>query len=282
MKKVKALIWAAVMVFAVAVTTVGKADGADTAAGSEFVKFRFAHWNIGHFSYYDGANGKDQTTISAEKADEMALRYKKVINEVSPDVMGVAEYEPVFALDGRLAKDVIFHNFKNQYIGTKYAYNCNSIFMNGMAALSEKEVKFTKMVQTRYYKVVEVKLKGRIVKIVETHTDWNQGENGAAYRALQIREILDAFAKDEYVILAADWNVDSKVAMEEYQPFIDAGYTMANGGYLGLLSTYPRSKSGGFIDNIMVKGFAVSNIGVSEESGNLSDHQLIYCDLIMN
>ena len=45
MKKVKALFWAAVVtVFAVAVTTVGKADGADPAAGSEFVKFRFAHW----------------------------------------------------------------------------------------------------------------------------------------------------------------------------------------------------------------------------------------------
>jgi endonuclease/exonuclease/phosphatase family metal-dependent hydrolase len=114
------------------------------------------------------------------------------------------------------------------------------------------------------------------VKVVSTHLDWNQGENGAPYRAIQIQELIEAFKNDKYVIMCADWNVGKT---DEYDAFFKAGYDMANHGYLGDILTYPAgSKLRSYLDNIITKGFAISNVKVINDA-MLSDHCLIKADL---
>ena len=54
---------------------------------------------------------------------------------------------------------------------------------------------------------------------------------------------------------------------------------VANDGYIGKVIT---SLTQEYVDNICVRGFTMSNIETSEESGTLSDHLLIQCMVDMN
>ena len=81
--------------------------------------------------------------------------------------------------------------------------------------------------------------------------------------------------------MMADWNS----APSEFQPLKNAGYTMLNHGYMGNLQTAPtRTYYDGAMDNIVVKGGSINNINVlncnEEGGGTLSDHYLIYCDVV--
>ena len=241
----------------------------------EQTKFTFAHWNIGHFSYYDKHNGGSDTTISGEDSGAMALRYKTMINKVSPDIFGICEYNPEFDLDGGLAKDLVFQNYKYQFIGTKNGYQCQTVFSN-FKGVDGGEVSYTSHTQTTGYHYTLITISGVQTYVVETHLDWTSAE----MRASQINQLLTAFSSYGHVIIGGDFNV---ATMSEYQPFVSAGYTMANGGYIGNVPTY--LKDNGCIDNIMVKGFAMSNIKAWDESGwsegGLSDHSCISCDLVL-
>lgn len=247
------------------------------AQNKQFTKFTVASWNIGHFAL--GKAG--DTTLRHNVLDFYKQTYKAYFNELNADILALIEYNPLMvnATDRQpavVASEAILSNYHEAQIGPKYDYNCNAIFSNGFEVLSTDTVMFSKMVQTRYYLVSTMRMDGDIVKVVSTHLDWNQGENGAPYRAIQIREIIEAFKNDKYVIMCADWNV-GKTA--EFDAFIEAGYDMANHGYLGDLLTYPAGSSPrSYLDNIITKGFAVSNVKVINDA-MLSDHCLIKADL---
>ena len=246
------------------------------------IKFRYAHWNIGHFTYYDGATGSDTPNIPAADSDAMAIRYKKTINELDADILGVCEDDPVFDAAGNTSLSKLYYKYRTKYQGTKYNYMCASIYANlPLSVISVTEVTYPQTVQAnRYYKLMVATLNGRTVKIVETHLDWNQGAYGATYRAAQIQKLISDFASDTYVIISADFNVDST---SEYDAFVNAGYVLANHGYIGDLGTFrnevPENRKS--FDNILAKGFIMSNIKVNEDSFDLSDHAAISCDLQM-
>ena len=243
-----------------------------------FTKITVASWNIGHF-----ALGKDKDTkITAEVFDKKKADYTSFLNSIHPDLIAVIEYNPLFVnateKDSAIsAREAIFSNYKDAKIGTKYDYNCNAIFSNGFPIKKQNEVIFNKSVQTRYYLCVNILMDGDIVKVVSTHLDWNQGKEGATDRMLQIQELIKTFQNDKYVILCADWNTDSP---NEFDAFQQAGYRMANHGYLGDIATYPAGENmRRYFDNIIVKGFALNNINILNRP-DLSDHCLIKADLI--
>lgn len=249
-----------------------------SAQGSRFSKITVASWNIGHFAL--GRSGDTQLSHDALDANRQA--YREMLNGVGADILALVEYNPLMvnataeqaAVEARAA---ILGNYHNAQIGPKHNYNCNAVFSNGFRVLSTDTVMFSKMVQTRYYLVSTMLLDGDTVKVVSTHLDWNQRENGAAYRALQIQELVEAFKNDKYVIMCGDWNV-SKTS--EYDPFKEAGYEMANHGHMGDIPTCPAGPSPrGAIDNIIVKGFSVGRVGTVNEA-MLSDHVLIWAELV--
>ena len=275
MAKVKILPW-----------VINKMMSEGQTEGTYQQKIRYAHWNIGHFSYYDKTLGGSDTTISAANSAAMAARYKKMINDVSPDIFGIAEYNPTFDLAGNLAKDVLFKWFKYQFIGSKYAYNCNSIFSN-IKGSAISEVIYTSHSQTRYYKLAKVYLNGVEVYVVETHLDWNQGAN--LYNDNQVAQLINTFSSYDHVIISADFNVHT---IADYNAFVEAGFTIASGSYIDaptylryLEDSDPDNDGSLYLDNIIVKGFAVSNIKAWDESGwstgGLSDHSIISCDLLL-
>ena len=245
-------------------------------------KFRYAHWNIGHFTYYDGIQGSSTPDIPAEDAEAMSVRYRKALNEIDADILGVCEDDPIFDAGGDSSIDMLYYKYALRYQGTKYNYMCASVYANlPLSVQSVTEVEFPLTVQAhRYYKLVVATLNGHPVKIVETHLDWNQGEHGAEYREAQINLLLNTFANDPYVIISADFNVADT---DEWDAFAMAGYELANHGYIGDVITW-HSHQGDTemrLDNIVTKGFKMSNIKVHEGTFDLSDHAAISCDLEM-
>jgi endonuclease/exonuclease/phosphatase family metal-dependent hydrolase len=247
------------------------------AQNKQFTKFTVASWNIGHFAL--GKSG--DTTMTHAVMDFYKQTYKAYFNDLNADILALVEYNPLMvnATDNQPAveaREAILLNYHDAQIGPKYDYNCNAIFSNGFEVLSTDVVEFKKMVQKRYYLVTTIRMDGDIVKVVSTHLDWNQGENGAPYRATQIEELIEAFKNDKYVIMCGDWNTGKT---DEFDAFTRAGYDMANHGYLGDLATYPAGSSPrSYIDNIITKGFAISHVQVINNA-MLSDHCLIKAEL---
>lgn len=256
-------------------------EGLEQSSGSR--TFRYAHWNIGHFTYYDNRQGDSTPDITAANFDTMIARYKNALNEINSDVLCVCEDDPLFDAVGDLSLDVLYYKYGIKYQGTKYNYMCASIYANlPLTVTSVSEITYPQTVQAnRYYKLMVATLNGKTIKIVETHLDWNQGDNGAAYRAAQIQKLISDFANDPFVIISADFNVEDTT---EYEAFASAGYNMANHGYLDDLVTYhghtsPYNQKP--LDNILAKGFRINNIKVHEGTFDLSDHAAISCDLTM-
>ena len=248
-------------------------------AAEPFTKITVASWNIGHFALGKAADSR----IKLEDAPEMALAYRRFIDSIGADIMAVVEYSPEFVrdADGKMllsAREEVFAGYTSAAIGPKWDYNGNAIFSNEFPMGIAESIRFSKATQPRYYIVADITIGEEEVKFVSTHLDWNQGEHGAEYRAVQIQELIDAFEPYPYVILCADWNVSDP---KEYDAFIQAGYRMANHGNVGDLPTFPAGeKPRSALDNIIVKGFVPSRVRVFNEP-TLSDHCLIVSDLTM-
>ena len=230
-----------------------------------------AHWNIGHFALGKSGN----TTISSEDSETMSSLYRTLLDSLDADVFGVCEYNPTFSVAGEKTSSYIFGDYPYNCIGSKYSYNCNAIFSR--AKLNDsKVVFFEKCVQHRYYVVSKLFINDHEVLFVETHLDWNQGEVGKECRIEQISTLIDKFSRFPFVIICADFNVYD---INEFQPFIHAGFSLANGGELGEFYTYPSSKPKHAIDNIITKGFKILNFTVIDDA-KLSDHCVVKSRLL--
>lgn len=217
-------------------------------------------------------------TIKKPKNEWMKERYRTVINNVDADILCVCEDDPVFDAAGTTSLSAIYSCYNTKIQGTKYNYICASVYSN-LPATNMGNTMYAQTIQAnRYFKTTLFELNGKNVYIVETHFDWNQNSNGPAYRASQIQQVITAFADKDYVVISGDFNINTLLESTEMQPFIDAGYKLANGGYMGFLRT---SRELAHIDHICAKGFSISNIKLYEESLDLSDHCLISCELTM-
>lgn len=238
-------------------------------------RFRVAHWNIGLFVYTNWEVGGPTHTIPAADAAEYAQKYRELIDSIGADLMGVAEFDPSFSAAGWVTKDVIFQNFRSQHIAHKTGANCNCLFGNIMEWVGVEEINFTTTYANRYYTHLTARLNGENVHFVEAHLDHTRND----MRVAQIAQLVSDMSPYDHVIIIGDFNTgDEETVVDEYSAFKTAGYTMLNSDYLGLLVT---SLTQEYVDNIIVKGFTMTGRKVSQESGTLSDHLLIYCDLVM-
>ncbi len=230
-----------------------------------------AHWNIGHF-----ANGRYfDTNITSENYSEKRSQYISIIDSLKTDIFAVCEYNPNFDRDGNLARDAIFYMYNYASIGPKYTYNCNAIFTKDIPLEKEKFTEFCNHAQSRYMQSAEIRVNDNNIIVIETHLDFNQGENGAEYRKSQIQELINITKDYECAIICADYNIAS---ISEYNAFKDAGFTLANCGDFGRFNTASAAKPSSPIDNIIVKGLKISNVE-TYALPNLSDHCILKCTL---
>ena len=235
---------------------------------SPLFKIKYGTWNIGHFSM-----GTDTiTTITPEQKEEKQLAYRNFLNSLNLDILGVCEDDPIFCSDGTRSDVAVYSLFKFLTEGTKYGYNCNSYYHNLGQPINDNALFFPASSQVRYLHELEFVINGKKVVFAETHLELT-----AEDRATEIAAIINRYSENDYVVISGDFNVAGELT--ELQPFVDAGYRMALMDYMPKIVTRPLSNL--CIDNIIVKGFAISNVMVHSESAELSDHCLVSCDLTM-
>ncbi|MBR3466917.1 MAG: hypothetical protein IKH15_06830 [Bacteroidales bacterium] len=271
------------------------------------VKLRVVQWNIGGFT--KGANGGDQGyNYKGHEADfytDLPV-WKDTINDMNADIICCCEYNKVM-LHGEggepdvIARDEIFGLYKHAYIQPKLEdYNMKAIFSH-MAAKGLTRTLFPthRNGSQPYYETVRYKVNNNDVYVIATHLDWSRGDTDTSYRQGQMEELMAFAADKQYVIICADFNAGAGDVTEEfrrngskeYDQWLEAGFKMANHGYLGDFNT--GSKVYSVLDNIIVKGFDVSNIKIYDDPNNtskqvelvqehqLSDHAAIGCTLTM-
>ena len=280
-------------------------DRVEELGGNAVSKFSFCSYNIGHFSL-----GKDYDTFISDQKEDLdytnygnstpysnyaaqLARWRQMLNEYSPDIIAMCEYITTFAHNqaGDVATaDAIFGRYPYNRVGSlpsATSYMRTAVFAN-MVLGASSEGSYPHTAQAgRYYQIVNVNMGGTPVKVVVTHLDFSND----SYRIEQMQTLIAAFANDTHVIICGDFNnVDSS----EFDLFTAAGYTMANHEYLGDIYTYPSSgtevwNSSGHnlfehpdraLDNIMVKGFAMSNVRIIDRC-DLTDHCGVICDLTL-
>ena len=227
----------------------------------------FAHWNIGNFS-----NGKtNNTTITPEQFISIKNAYINFIDSVNADIWGICEFNPKFSTNDSLAQKSIFPGYQYASIGIKHIYNCNAIFSKTIPLQNDFDVVYEQRAQHRYYRIAHIRINSETIKIIVSHLDWNQGENGAEYRRSQIQELVESFSDDKYVIISADFNISD---LTELEPFKKAGYIMSSDKEKDILYTFPASNPSEPLDNIIVKGFDIIQTNIFQDR-NLSDHCVI-------
>lgn len=238
---------------------------------------RVVQWNMGHF-----AQGKSsQTRISAERSIKGAAAYRAKIAELKPDILGVSEFEPVFDKGGGLATNLVFASFPTRVMGPRNDYQSNAVFTR-FECVSNEVVEYANRQQEVYYLDTVLKVGTNLVHMVQSHLDWNSSDKAMDARPTQIRQLIERFRNEPYVIMCADYNV---YGPGEYLPFEKAGFRLANGGEHGLFMTTPAWKSKPFmqtcLDNIIVRGFTIGEVFTDDDRYELSDHKIFGCTLNM-
>ena len=115
------------------------------------------------------------------------------------------------------------------------------------------------------------------VKIVLAHFGFNNSDlTDTTKQDLQVAELVAAFQQEQYVIIMGDLNLPSLSVLD---PFVAAGYSLANGGAFGTFNTYRKTDAfaNRALDHIIVKGFNIKNAYMIDN--DLSDHNPFLADL---
>lgn len=245
-------------------------------------------------------------------------RWKNKVSGLKPDIMCMPEYSSTFGSKNgsnvSTESSGIFSGY-NLSVG-KSAYG--GYWINAIAskyALSnavDVDLDSLSGAGVAYVRVAEATIGGHTVKIGVTHLNWNQSQTHYDSRQEEIKSLIKLFQDDDYVILCGDFNTEGPYGASdaeikslkgtlEFEPFLygftedgvdyDGGYTLANHGLFGNHKTFPSTYSRpdrtgqamiptSFIDNVIVKGFTMSNVRVVDD-GTLTDHCGIYCELTM-
>ncbi len=236
---------------------------------------RVVQWNIGHF-----AMGKSsRPTVPPAESEARAAEYRAKIAELKADFLGVSEFDRAFDTSGSSSVEKIFASFPSHVAGPKKGYQCNAVFSR-FPCVRRKVFPYAERWQGTYFLDSVYWIGGREVHFVQTHLDWNASEKAALARPKQIQQLIAHFADTPYVIIAGDFNVRK---VEEYQPFVEAGWRIANcGPEAGCLDTVAHSrkaKSGRQypLDNIIAKGFRLHGVFLEDKDLRLSDHRILGC-----
>ena len=232
-----------------------------------------ATWNIGHFSF---GNNTD-SSVTAATYDDNKAEYSRLIKWMDADILALTEYSAIF-YQSETARDLFFQDMSWGHVGTQNSYACQATYLDRKVN-SVSDINITSVTTTHYYTLVTFEHLGKTIKLVNIHFQANSSQPDDTGIIAQYNEIVSAFASDDYVIIAGDFNL---LQMSSLSVFTNAGYTLANGGEWGNIETYTHQKgtlTNYCFDNIAVKGFYMTDVIVF--TYDLSDHYPLVCKLML-
>lgn len=255
-------------------------------------------------------------------------RWQDFISEADADIIGIEEYNNYFGYNNGNAVTIenagIFNGYNlsvgrmgislfNGYQAVS-GWQWNALASRKvMSAAGDQELGSTGInIAKCYARYATITVKGKSVIIASTHLNWAQNADAVTSRTAEIQSLISWLSSYPYVILMGDFNTDGiykasgektpeerLAGADDFDPFITAGFTLANHGAWGDIKTAPatdaRQDTGhlvprSYLDNIIVKGFTMDNLQLLDlaangpntvDVGSITDHCVLVCDLTM-
>ena len=229
---------------------------------NEPIKLKIMTYNIGRFSY-----GVSPYYLDPDLYEEKLANYKKFFCEEKADIVGMQEFNEY--LDK--ATGTGDHSSDTEIFDYLYPYKLNT---NGGNTLKSKypfnflgSLNYATGEGPQSCKYGIIILNNKSIFVGCTHLHANAGAEQDAIRAAQRAELITLMNKYDYAICCGDFNAQSTT---DFEDFTDAGYKIANGGYLPFEWTYSYDEEDynretpseyiRYFDNIVVS----SNIIISD------------------
>ena len=228
-------------------------------------------YNIGRFSY-----GVSPYYLSEDYAEKLA-NYKRFFSEKQCDIVGLQE-QNVY-LDGATSGSVLANSAIFNYL---YPYNMDSdnwtCIKSKFPLKNKGSGSFT--ASNRTYVYATTKVDGKDIFLMCVHTTPNEGETEEAKRIAEVQEIISIVSGKEYFIVFGDFNA---LSTSLYDYFLNAGFHIANGGYLPFEVTYPHSE-GYSLDNIVTSSNIIVDFSAAQDVYDdlSSDHIPFIANLTVN
>lgn len=251
-----------------------------SVSGNVKTRLKLCTFNLGHFDY-GTANGIPAETLSAKLA-----KWKEFVAENNCDIIGLQEcyrnvdkagaitsmslFEPVYPND---CGEIDWTRLKTQFAISNY----EEITFSSGRGLSIK---------------CDMDINGKTVKVYNVHLTPGQSEEALTKRASEITELIAELANQSSFICFGDFNAR---ALTEFDPFVSAGFKIANGGYLPAVYSVTSNSSSwatwpdptgytvDYSDNIIVSSDIIikHSWGLNTYSDLTSDHIPILADVVV-
>ena len=240
------------------------------AVGAYGEKFSVVTWNVGHYSM----GLSPVSRIPTGEVAKWTADYCGFLEPFDAKLVFLSEYSPFLDREKTIAvRTALFGDYNLGFEGPfGNGGHVNSLYVRSGVCVANGVRYYRSHYQNTNYNFARLKLGGVDTLVVATHLEPNWPENHRAMRAEQIAELLAFVGTERHVIIAGDFNVEDQA---ELKPFADAGFALANDGGL---KTWHVSDPKQAIDNVIVRGFRISNAR-SVPAPKLSDHCLLSCEL---
>ena len=255
--------------------------------------WRIMTYNIGHLNG-GGVTAIDKRRKSSITDSDYASKKEvglAICNQFNTDFIGVTEYPLDFAPfstshSTETTREILFKRYWGSYIDLNgqdpahigdVNYDDYNAMFGRIPLLDLHKVEWdSELLADRFYMVGTGLLGECEVKIVLAHFGFN-GEDmtDTTKQDIQVAELVAAFDQDQYVIIMGDLNLPSLSVLD---PFIAAGYSLANGGAFGTFDTYRYTNAfaNRALDHIIVKGFNIKSVYMIDS--DYSDHNPFLAD----
>ena len=248
------------------------ARAAITTEREKLTHVKVMSYNVG--SYNMGVS----QDFTPEQQAEITKVYRKFFNDQNCDILGLQEAKTNFSSGNPVNPQIYSPLYTNivDSINTSAIKSRFHFIESGTFDIS------TDTADNRHCAYCICEIAGHEVYVLDTHFS----PISAELRQDNYTEVLEILSKHEFFICFGDFNCASDYT--EYNPFTNAGYHIANCGYLGVLNTMGSQIGTNNPlpnDNIVTSGnIIISGVKVLDElySTLKSDHLPIVADLIFN
>lgn len=251
--------------------------------------YNIGHLNGGGVTAIDRRRKSSITDSDYDSKKEVGLA---ICNQFKTDFIGVTEYPLDFAPfaashSDETTSEILFKKYWSSYIDLNgqdpshigdVNYDDYNAMFGRIPLLDLHKVEWnSELLADRFYMVGTGLIGECEVKIVLAHFGFNREDmTDTTKQDIQVAELIAAFDQEQYVIIMGDLNLPSLSVLD---PFIAAGYSLANGGEFGPFNTYRYTDAfaNRALDHIIVKGFNIKNVYMIDS--DLSDHNPFLADL---
>lgn len=246
-------------------------------------------FNIGKFNYGKSTGGMEQILV-----DEKMYNWRRFLGEHNVDVLAVQEFCSTIDADGTLDSNsnlfnYLFANYTSHYPQQLKIYSKEMLQENSVEDYLPNSTDANKRGIVKSYITLDNGVK---ICLINCHLTYFDNSDGVEIRNQQINSLLNILKDEEYFILFGDFNANFG-GISEYNPFIEKGYNLANGGYFGWVRTFNNEKNytdtankghDRFLDNIITSAnIKIINAKVLNTFDYLtSDHLPILAEIEIN